>query len=118
MEPEIIARYKSLTTRSDKAEKAPGFIEFFFFAPSQKAASELAESLKELGCVLYEQSTSLTLIEVRQSISGHTFLIDDSIEVLTAWYETMSELAESHNCEFDGYGRPCNDFEEDPEDIS
>ena len=112
MEPEIIARHKSLTKRLDKAEGITDLIEFFFDAPSEKAAGDLSNSLRELGYVLYERSGNIPAANSRPDVSGHTSLIDDSLEVLTGWYEAMTKLAEFHSCEFDGYGR----FHTDPEE--
>lgn len=106
MYPDIIARCRPLTTQPGKAEWGPCTLEFFFYAPSEDAAANLTSSLRELGYNLYELRGDALPETIPLCVTGCTTLIDDSTEVLVAWYEAMSELAESHGCDFDGYGRP------------
>lgn len=90
-------------------------LEFFFFAESHICAGALADSLESLG---YEVGplSSPPGGDGRLCISGWTTPIRDSLATFEAWNEQMRELAREHGCEFDGYGRPWLDDEDDKDE--
>ena len=102
---------KELATQYGLPEDAERPIEFFFYAPNEDAAANLSISLYELGYKLYERSATVTGT-ASISVAGHTPMMNTASEVLAAWYESMSQLADSHNCVFDGYGTLITEPEE------
>jgi regulator of RNase E activity RraB len=102
-------RLKELATQYGMPEDAQRPFEFFFYAPHQDAATNLSISLYELGYKLYGRTE-------RQAgdipVTGHTPMMSSASKVIAAWYEAMCELAEHHNCVFDGYGTLITEPEE------
>jgi regulator of RNase E activity RraB len=99
----IHERLKELATQYGLPEDADRPMEFFFYAPNEDAVANLSISLHELGYKLYERSGNA--VETASiAVIGHTPMMSTASKVLAEWYESMSELAENHDCIFDGYG--------------
>ena len=97
-------------TQQGMTEDALRPMEYFFYAPSMDAASNLIISLHELGYKVYKSGPPCDAAQ--HCVSGHTPMMSTIVKVIAEWYEAMSELAEVHNCVFDGYGTLITEPEE------
>jgi hypothetical protein len=78
-------------------------VEFFFYAPTEDSASNLAIELSKL---------SYTLAPVDKAagdpstwlVNGWTPKMSMSSATMEVWSMQMQELADAHECEFDGWG--------------
>lgn len=82
---------------------APRQIDLHFFAPNEKAASELRASLEKLEFVT-------TVVVDKSQYGGHSVGAQATMSPLDVTKEdavlTLVQIAVSHSCEHDGWGTP------------
>ena len=75
-------------------------LEFFFYADTEDATSNLMIDLHQLGYTLYKTHR----LSNRFSVSGITPPMSIDEQLITAWADAVEELAEKHGVVFDGWG--------------
>jgi regulator of RNase E activity RraB len=103
LESEATARVFRMAERFDLKTKPQQEVEFFFYANTQDAASNLAIDLSKLGYNVYQVDTSAAN-KNKWLVSGCTLPLNMTEVSLIKWSEGMCRLASLHDCQFDGWG--------------
>lgn len=87
----------------NKAFKHTQPFEFFFYADTEDAATNLSIALHQLGYIIHK-SDNHNKKSFKYAVVGSTTPLETDEDKMNDWCKQMEQLALEYNCEFDGWG--------------